>query len=233
MSASLLTLSCAGACGSTCTDASAASRPSPASTVPSTSRGTSRTTSRSNASACEPGEYIGISEENVSEYRRTAEAVHNGLPLTFETEAVEYAPQVIHALATGTRHDIYATVRNEGWIDNLPQGSAVEVPVLVDGDGAHPQAVGILPDTCAALNRRFLDVVGLTIEAAVTGDPSLVRSAALLDPNTSATLTPDQIDVLLTELSKVHALTLPSGLSEHDYTNGCASTAATASTSRS
>ena len=164
-----------------------------------------------------PAEYVGISEENLAEYHRTAEAVRRGSPITFGTEAVEYAPQVIHALATGTTHDIYATVRNRGWIDNLPDGAAVEVPVTVDADGAHPQAVGALPEVCSALNRRFLDVVGLTIEAAVSGDPELVRRAALLDPNTSASLTPDQIDVVLTELSKVHASTLPAGLADHDY----------------
>ncbi|MEO5854161.1 MAG: alpha-glucosidase/alpha-galactosidase [Nocardioides sp.] len=166
----------------------------------------------------EPCEYVGISEENLEEYQRTAEAVARGRPLTFETEAVEYAPQVIHALATGTRHDIYATVGNSGWIDNLPQGAAVEVPISMDGDGAHPQAVGALPEMCAALNRRFLDVVGLTIEAALTADPELVRRAALLDPNTSASLAPDQIDAVLTELSKAHATTLPPGLATHDYT---------------
>jgi len=165
-----------------------------------------------------PAEYVAISEENVKEYDRTADAVRRGAPIAFETEAVEYAPQVIHSLATGTRHDIYATVPNRGWIDNLPDGAAVEVPVTVDADGAHPQRVGDLPEVCSALNRRFLDVVGLTIDAAVTGDPELVRRAALLDPNTSASLTPDQIDVVLTELSKAHASTLPAGLSEHDYT---------------
>ena len=52
----------------------------------------------------------------------------------------------------------------------------------------------------------------------MTADPELVRRAALLDPNTSASLTPDQVDEVLTELSKAHALTLPSGLSEHNYT---------------
>jgi len=165
-----------------------------------------------------PAEYVAISEENAKEYDRTAEAVRSGTPIAFETEAVEYAPQVIHALATGTRHDIYATVRNRGWIDNLPDGAAVEVPVTVDADGAHPHGVGDLPEVCAALNRRFLDVVGLTIDAAVTADPELVRRAALLDPNTSASLTPDQVDTVLTELSKAHAQTLPPGLSEHDYT---------------
>ncbi len=166
----------------------------------------------------QPGEYIAISEENVEEYHRTAAAVAGGEPLTFETEAVEYAPQVIHALATGARHDIYATVPNHGWIDNLPAGAAVEVPVTVDGSGAHPQAVGALPETCAALNRRFLDVVGLTVEAALTGDPDLVRRAALLDPNTSASLSPHEIDTVLTDLSQFHADSLPKALAGHDYT---------------
>ncbi len=166
----------------------------------------------------EPGEYVGISEQNVEEYHRTAAAVAAGTPLAFETEAVEYAPQVIHALATGTRHDIYATVPNRGWIDNLPAGAAVEVPVTVDGSGARPVAVGALPEACAALNRRFLDVVGLTVDAALAGDPELVRRAALLDPNTSASLSPDRIDDLLTELSRAHAGTLPQGLADHDYT---------------
>ncbi len=166
----------------------------------------------------EPSEYVGISEANLEQYHRTAEAVATGRPLTFETEAVEYAPQVIHALATGTRHDIYATVANHSWIDNLPEGVAVEVPVTVDGDGARPEPVGALPEVCAALNRRFLDVVGLTIEAALTADADLVRRAALLDPNTSASLAPEQIDAVLTELSKAHATTLPPGLASHDYT---------------
>lgn len=166
----------------------------------------------------EPAEYVGISERNVEEYRRTAEAVASGHPISFETEAVEYAPQVIHALGTGARHDVYATVGNRGWIDNLPPGAAVEVPVTVDGRGAHPQPVGALPEVCASLNRRFLDVVGHTIEAALTADPELVRRAALLDPNTSASLAPDQIDAVLTELSRAHAAHLPAGLAGHDYT---------------
>ncbi|KQV63419.1 alpha-glucosidase/alpha-galactosidase [Nocardioides sp. Root122] len=166
----------------------------------------------------EPGEYIGISEQNLAEYHRTAAAVAEGRPLDFGTEAVEYAPQVIHSLATGTRHDIYATVPNRGWIDNLPAEAAVEVPVTIEGKEARPHAVGALPEACAALNRRFLDVVGLTVEAALSGDPELVRRAALLDPNASASLAPDELDAVLTELSRVHAAHLPDGLADHDYT---------------
>ena len=179
-----------------------------------------------------PRSTSGSARRTWREYHRTAEAVRRGSAITFGTEAVEYAPQVIHALATGTRHDIYATVRNRGWIDNLPDGAAVEVPVTVDAEGAHPHAVGSLPEVCTALNRRFLDVVGLTIEAAVSGDPELVRRAAMLDPNTSASLTPDQIDVVLTELSKAHASTLPTGLAEHDYAPQLVSNHASPSTRR-
>ena len=36
--------------------------------------------------------------------------------------------------------------------------------------------------SCAALNRQFLNVVELTVRAAVEGDPRLVRHAAMLDP---------------------------------------------------
>lgn len=165
----------------------------------------------------QPGEYVGISEDNVAEYRATAAAVAGGAPITFGTEAVEYAPQVVHALATGEPATIYATVPNTGLLDDLPAGAPVEVPVEVDGSGATPVRVGALPPVCAALNRRFLDVVDHTVRAALTEDPVLVRHAALLDPNTAASLTPDQVDAVLTELSRAHAATLPPGLAGHRY----------------
>lgn len=165
----------------------------------------------------QPAEYAGISRENVAEYRRTAQALRSGAPIEFATEAVEYAPQVIHALSTGTVHDIYATVANDGYLSGFPSGAPVEVPVRVDAAGAHPAQVGPIPEPCAALNRRFLDVVSQTIEAALNEDPTLVRRAALLDPNTAATLTPDQIDVVLTELSAAHKANLPAGLAGHSY----------------
>ena len=53
--------------------------------------------------------------------------------------------------------------------------------------------VGDLPPQCAALNRSFLGPVELAVRAAVDGDPRLVRAAAMVDPNTAATLTVDQI----------------------------------------
>ena len=49
--------------------------------------------------------------------------------------------------------------------------------------------VGALPPQLAALNRTFLNVVELTVRAALEESRDHVYQAALLDPNTAATLT--------------------------------------------
>jgi alpha-galactosidase len=160
-----------------------------------------------------PGEYLGISKQNLADYEATRAAVAAGEPLPLST-ATEYAPQVIHSIETGTRRRIQATVPNAALIDNLPAGAAVELPVLVDEFGAHPLRVGPLPPQCAALNRSFLNVVELTVAAAVDGNPRHVRHAAMLDPNTAATLTVEQIWQLCDELTAAHGALLPEPLRE-------------------
>ena len=72
--------------------------------------------------------------------------------------------------------------------------------------------VGDLPPQCAALNRNFLGPVDLTVRAAVEGDPRLVRAAAMVDPNTAASLTVDQIWELCDELTTAHGELLPHSL---------------------
>ena len=119
---------------------------------------------------------------------------------------------MIHSLETGTTRVISANVVNDGLITNLPDGVAVEVPTMLDALGAHPMAVGDLPPQCAALNRGFLGPVDLTVRAAVDGDPRLVRAAAMVDPNTAATLTVDQIWELCDELTAAHGDLLPEPL---------------------
>jgi alpha-galactosidase len=64
----------------------------------------------------------------------------------------------------------------------------------------------------AALNRTFLNVVELTVRAALTGSRDHVYQAALLDPNTSATLTTTQIVALCDELLEAHRPLLPPAL---------------------
>lgn len=159
-----------------------------------------------------PLEYIGISEENVAEFEHAKTALAAGDDLELEEGAAEYAPQIIHSVLTGTERIIHANVVNRGLIDNLPDGAVVEVPSRVDADGVHPLPFGSIPVQGAALNRTYLSVAELAIEAARTGDPELVRRAVLTDPNASSSLTPEQLWALCDELTERHARYLPVAL---------------------
>jgi alpha-galactosidase len=159
-----------------------------------------------------PLEYLGISEQNVAEFEAARAALDAGELLEFEEDAAEYAPQVIHSIVTGTRREIHGNVVNRGYIDNLPEGAVVEVPCIVDSDGVTPIAVGRIPLAGAALNRSYLSVAELAIEAARTGVPELVRQALLVDPNAGASLNPEQIWALCDELTAAHATLLPESL---------------------
>lgn len=159
-------------------------------------------------------DYVGISRENVAEYERIRAQLRAGEPLSMEREPTEYAPQVIHSIQTGTARTIHANVPNRGLIDNLPAGYTVEVPTIVDGDGVRPQVVGSLPEQCAGLNRSYVSVGALTVQAALDGDPRLVRQAAMLDLNTAATLRVEQIWQLCNELTAAHGDLLPEPLRE-------------------
>ncbi|MEN4476049.1 alpha-galactosidase [Mycolicibacterium cosmeticum] len=158
------------------------------------------------------GEYVSISAANLAEYQRVRAELAESRPLPIDTGSTEYAPQVIHSMETGHTRVISANVVNQGLITNLPDGVAVEVPTTLDALGAHPMRVGDLPPQCAALNRNFLGPVDLAVRAAVDGDPRLVRAAAMVDPNTAATLTVDQIWELCNELTAAHADLLPEPL---------------------
>lgn len=158
------------------------------------------------------GEYVSISETNLAEYHRVRAELAGTDTLPIDTGSTEYAPQVIHSLETGTTRVISANVANDGLITNLPDGVAVEVPTVLDALGAHPMKVGDLPPQCAALNRSFLGPVDLAVRAAVDADPRLVRAAAMVDPNTAAALTVDQIWQLCDELTTAHGHLLPEPL---------------------
>ncbi len=161
-----------------------------------------------------PNEYLGISEDNVAEYERTRDVLGAGgdVDLHDAADAAEYAPQVIRAMVTGKPVTIHVNVPNAGLIDNLPQGAVVEVPALVDASGIHPEAMGHIPTMGATLNRRYLSVAELTIEAALTGNPLLVRQAVLADPNASSSMTPAKIWEMCDVMTAAHAKYLPRAL---------------------
>jgi alpha-galactosidase len=157
------------------------------------------------------GEYVRRSEANMEEYERVKDVLGRGeaLPLT---RSVEYAAGIVDAMVTGQPAVIYGNVRNTGLLPGIPEGACVEVPCLVDGTGLRGVPVPEYPVQLAALNRTFLNVCELTVRAVLEGRPDLVRAAAALDPNASATLTLGQIDALVDELTRAHGDALPEAL---------------------
>jgi alpha-galactosidase len=103
-------------------------------------------------------------------------------------------------------------VRNDGLIDDLPEGCCVEVPCKIDQNGVQPIAIGKMPPQCTALNRTFLNVVELTVRAALEGNRDHVYRAVLLDPNAGATLTIEQTHQVVDELIEAHGDLMPSGI---------------------
>jgi alpha-galactosidase len=157
------------------------------------------------------GEYVTRCEDNLAEYERVREAVARGDALPVP-RSHEYAAVIINSIETGEPSVIYGNVRNTGLLPALPADACVEVPCLVDAAGLHPVVVPDYPAELAALNRTFLNVVELTVRAVLEERPELVRHAAMLDPNASATLTLDEIDALCRDLVRAHGHALPAWL---------------------
>jgi alpha-galactosidase len=153
-------------------------------------------------------EYVRRSEENLREWDVIKATLDAGGELELERND-ELASQFIVALETGAPAELYGNVRNEGLVDGLPEDSCVEVPVRVDRDGARPGRIGAIPPQCLALNRTFLNVAELTVRAVVEGSRDLVYQAALLDPNTAATLPPSEIVPMVDDLIDAHGDLIP------------------------
>lgn len=160
----------------------------------------------------EPSVYLQISERNVAEFRQAQRALARDDQLPMQSGAVEYAPQVVHAMLSGESAEIHVNVPNRGLIDNYMPEAAIEVPATIDGNGVHPIAMGALPPQCAALNRPYLSVAELTVEAMLRRDPILVRQAALMDPNANSTLCPETIWDLCNAMVGAHGDLLPEEL---------------------
>ncbi len=100
---------------------------------------------------------------------------------------------------------INGNVKNKGLITNLPDGSCVEVPCLVDREGIHPCHVGNLPPQLAALNRTEINVHELAVRGILEKDKTKIFQAVLLDPLTGAVLTIDETRRMVDEMFKAGA----------------------------
>lgn len=128
----------------------------------------------------------------------------------------EYAAQIMNALSTGDTAIIYGNLANNGFIPQLPDGAAVEVPCLVDANGIHPSSVPDIPPQFIALMRTNLNVQDLTVQALLEENRDHIYHAAMLDPRTAAELDLDQIKALVDALLAAHGDWMPKWLQKEE-----------------
>ena len=121
----------------------------------------------------------------------------------------EFAAEIMNAMVTNTPYVIYGNLPNKGQIPQLPNGSAVEVPCLVDQNGVQPSVVEDIPPQLIALMRTQINVQELVVRALLDEDIEHVYHAAMMDPHTAAELDLRQIRAMVTDLLGAHNEWLP------------------------
>lgn len=137
--------------------------------------------------------------EQIAAWKQDLEDYKQADQITVQ-ESQEYASTIMNSIWTGTPSVIYGNVKNEGLIDNLPQGCCVEVACLVDANGIQPTKAGRLPSHLAALMQTNVNVQTLLTEAILTENRERIYHAAMLDPHTAAVLGIDEIYALVDDL---------------------------------
>ena len=159
-----------------------------------------------------PGKHAYILQEYLktekSWKRETQKWFDAGSPMSLE-RGHEYAASIINAYMGGDPFLFNGNVPNRGVITNLPPDACVEVPVLSDRRGFSTLHVGALPPQCAALNNISIASEEMAVEAALTGDPTLVYHAVCYDPLTAAVLSLSEIRKMVTEMLRKNRRLLP------------------------
>ena len=156
-------------------------------------------------------DYVFRSDENLREWERVKSRLDAGEQLEIELNS-ELASEILRAIETGVPREVYGNVRNGGLIEGLPEDACVEVPVLVGKNGVRPTRVGSIPPQTLALNRTFLNVAELTVRAVLEERRDLVYQAALMDPNTAATLTTTRIVEMVDDLIEAQGDLIPAAI---------------------
>lgn len=99
-----------------------------------------------------------------------------------EDDSGEKLADIIKAIVTNEETCLFSNVTNRGYIPNLHQDMAVEVPVVLNRDGYKGVCIGEMPKALAALSNLHGTVQDLTVEAAMTGSYQLALQALSLDP---------------------------------------------------
>ncbi|MBI5095018.1 MAG: alpha-galactosidase [Candidatus Hydrogenedentes bacterium] len=159
-----------------------------------------------------PGKYAYILDEYLRREKEWKKDIKkwfdDGAPISLDRGA-EYAAYIINAYMGGESFEFNGNVRNTGIITNLPPDACVEVPVVANKRGFNAIHVGALPIQCAALNNVTIAVEEMAVEAALTGDPTLVYQSICYDPLTAAVLSLAEIKKMVGEMLKKNKDYLP------------------------
>jgi alpha-galactosidase len=159
-----------------------------------------------------PGEYAYIvaryKERESNWDEQILEWLNDADPLDLE-RGHEYAAYIINALEGGDPFTFNGNMLNDGLIDNLPQGSCVEIPVWTSKKGFEPVRVGSLPPSVALLTNINAQVEELAIEGILQGDPRKIFQAIAHDPLTAAVLSLAEIRQMVDEMLEINKEHLP------------------------
>ena len=158
-----------------------------------------------------PGEYAFSLNLRIKRKETWPEDIKKWIAEKPETKrGQEYAANIFNAIfGDNALYTFNGNVLNTGLIDNLPENSCVEVPVLASKNGIQPMHVGPLPAHLATLVGTTARIEDMIAEAAVTGDRRLVLHAVQLDPLTSAVCSLEEIDQMVNLLFEKNRDYLP------------------------
>jgi len=158
-----------------------------------------------------PGKYAYILQEYVAQRKSWKKKIQAWLKRgkVDLARGKEYAASIINAYLGGDMFKFNGNVPNTGLITNLPEGACVEVPVVANRRGFNPIHVGALPPQCATLNKVSVDIEMMTVEAVLSGDPSLVYYACAYDPLTAAVLSLAETKKMVREMLAKNRRLLP------------------------
>jgi 6-phospho-beta-glucosidase len=94
----------------------------------------------------------------------------------------DLAVRVISAMVNDLGETFVVNVPNRGAVSNLPEDAIVELSAVVDRNGAHPFAVGPLPDAVLGLQWSLLLSQQLAVTAALSGSRDDLLRAIVAHP---------------------------------------------------
>jgi len=113
---------------------------------------------------------------------RSGLAGESDLAAYMKEHSGEAASRILRALANGGEYTGIMNLPNQGQVENLPNQVVLETFGTIRASGAEPKALGKLPPGIQSVLARHVSNQELIVEAALSGDRSLVLQALLNDP---------------------------------------------------